>query len=137
MRIAALQMQAEAGDVAGQSGADRPGGARGGSRRRGAADRAGTGADRLWRRRGDARRWPSRPTAPGRAPCEPSRATTGIAIIAGFAERDGDTVYNSAVFVDGAPHAGVYRKSHLYGDYERGLFAAAAADGHASSSMAG
>jgi predicted amidohydrolase len=49
---------------------------------------------------------------------------TGVAIIAGFAERDGETVYNSALFVDGDKPPVVYRKSHLYGPYERGLFAA-------------
>ena len=47
-------------------------------------------------------------------------------MLAGFAERDGDTVYNSAVFVDGA-RTQVYRKAFLYGDYEKRLFAAAAA----------
>jgi predicted amidohydrolase len=49
---------------------------------------------------------------------------TGVAIIAGFAERDGAVVFNSAVYVDGAATSTVYRKSHLYGDYERSLFAA-------------
>lgn len=47
---------------------------------------------------------------------------TGVAIIAGFAERDGDIVFNSAVYVDGEKAPVVYRKSHLYGDYERELF---------------
>lgn len=47
---------------------------------------------------------------------------TGVAIVAGFAERAGATVYNSAVYTDGATPPSVYRKSHLYGDYERGLF---------------
>jgi predicted amidohydrolase len=51
---------------------------------------------------------------------------TGVAIVAGFAERAGGTVYNSALFVDGDRPPGVYRKSHLYGPYERGLFAAEA-----------
>lgn len=46
----------------------------------------------------------------------------GIAVVAGFAERDGTAVYNSAVLVDGDREPTVYRKSHLYGDYERGLF---------------
>lgn len=46
----------------------------------------------------------------------------GIAIIAGFAEREGSAVYNSAVHVDGDAAPTVYRKSHLYGDYERSLF---------------
>lgn len=47
---------------------------------------------------------------------------SGIAIIAGFAEREGAAVYNSAVYVDGDVEPTVYRKSHLYGDYERSLF---------------
>ncbi|WP_156459941.1 carbon-nitrogen hydrolase family protein [Mesorhizobium sp. Root157] len=47
---------------------------------------------------------------------------TGVAILAGFAERAGATVYNSALFVDGDKPPVVYRKSHLYGPYERGLF---------------
>lgn len=49
---------------------------------------------------------------------------TGVAILAGFAEKSGDTVYNSALFVDGDEPPVVYRKSHLYGPYERDLFAA-------------
>jgi 5-aminopentanamidase len=49
-------------------------------------------------------------------------AETGVAIIAGFAERTGKTVFNSAAYVDGRSPPVVYRKSHLYGDYERGLF---------------
>lgn len=48
---------------------------------------------------------------------------TGVAIIAGFAELDGGTVYNSAAYVDGDRTPVIYRKSHLYGDYERNLFA--------------
>jgi predicted amidohydrolase len=48
---------------------------------------------------------------------------TGVAIVAGFPERAGDAVYNSALFVDGGRPPHVYRKSHLYGPYERGLFA--------------
>lgn len=47
---------------------------------------------------------------------------TGIGIVAGFAERDGETVYNSALYVDGLGARTVYRKSHLYGPYERALF---------------
>ncbi|MHA6687084.1 carbon-nitrogen hydrolase family protein [Mesorhizobium sp. A556] len=47
---------------------------------------------------------------------------TNVAVIAGFAERDGDAVYNSALFVDGNTPPKVYRKSHLYGPYERSLF---------------
>lgn len=48
---------------------------------------------------------------------------TGVAVIAGFAEKAGAQVFNSAVYVDGAAEPVVYRKSHLYGDYERALFA--------------
>lgn len=46
----------------------------------------------------------------------------GIAIVAGFAERVGDAVYNSALFTNGKGANAVYRKSHLYGDYERSWF---------------
>lgn len=45
-----------------------------------------------------------------------------IAIVTGFAERDGDAVFNSALFADPSGARTVYRKSHLYGSYERGLF---------------
>jgi len=48
-----------------------------------------------------------------------------LGIIAGFAERDGDALYNSALWVSGDSRA-VYRKSHLYGPYERHWFHAAA-----------
>ncbi|MFC2969709.1 carbon-nitrogen hydrolase family protein [Acidimangrovimonas pyrenivorans] len=45
----------------------------------------------------------------------------GLAVVAGFAEAADGAVFNSALFTDGT-RAVVYRKSHLYGDYERGLF---------------
>jgi predicted amidohydrolase len=49
-------------------------------------------------------------------------AETGVAIVAGFAEAADGVVYNSAVAVtpDGKRH--LYRKMHLYGDYEKSLF---------------
>jgi predicted amidohydrolase len=47
---------------------------------------------------------------------------TGVAIVAGFAERAGNDVYNSAIFADAAGQRAVYRKSHLYGDYEKSWF---------------
>jgi predicted amidohydrolase len=47
---------------------------------------------------------------------------TGVALVAGFAEKAGDAVYNSAIYTDGSGKPSVYRKSHLYGDYERSLF---------------
>ena len=49
-------------------------------------------------------------------------ATNGIAIVVGFAERDGDVTYNSALFVDATSNVSIYRKSHLYGDYEKRWF---------------
>ena len=49
---------------------------------------------------------------------------TGVAIIAGFAERDGKSVYNSALLTKGPGQSTVYRKSHLYGHYEGSLFSA-------------
>lgn len=51
--------------------------------------------------------------------------SSGIAILAGFAERDGPLLRNSAVYVDGESRPVVYRKSNLYGPYEHDLFAQA------------
>lgn len=50
---------------------------------------------------------------------------TGITIVAGFAERGDGVCFNSAALVAPGQTPVVYRKSHLYGDYERALFAAA------------
>lgn len=48
---------------------------------------------------------------------------SGLALIAGFAERGRDCLYNSAIFLDAEGSAPViYRKSHLYGAYEQALF---------------
>lgn len=47
---------------------------------------------------------------------------TGVALVVGFAEHDGETVFNSAIYADGQRSI-VYRKSHLFGPYERKLFA--------------
>ncbi len=49
----------------------------------------------------------------------------GVALVAGLPERDGVDVFNAALFIDGTTTV-VYRKSHLYGAYERKLFRAAA-----------
>nr|CAD6595792.1 hydrolase [Rhizobium sp. TCK] len=49
-------------------------------------------------------------------------ARNGLMIVVGFAEVDGDAVYNSAVLTDGSGEFAVYRKSHLYGPYERRWF---------------
>jgi predicted amidohydrolase len=50
-------------------------------------------------------------------------ARHGIAIAYGYPERDGEHVYNSVQLIsaDGARLAG-YRKTHLYGDFERAHF---------------
>ncbi len=52
----------------------------------------------------------------------------GLAVVYGFAERDGETVYNSAIAIgpDGA-RLGLYRKLHLFGDFERGEYVPGAA----------
>lgn len=47
---------------------------------------------------------------------------TGVALVGGFVEKAGDAVYNSAIYTDGRGKPSVYRKSHLYGEYERNLF---------------
>jgi predicted amidohydrolase len=47
---------------------------------------------------------------------------TGIVIVAGFAEAADGAVYNSAVAVTPDGQRRIYRKLHLYGDYERSLF---------------
>lgn len=52
-------------------------------------------------------------------------AQTGTALVTGFAEADNESVWNSAIFIDGKNKSVVYRKSHLYGDYERALCKAA------------
>ncbi len=49
-----------------------------------------------------------------------------LAIVAGFAETEGTHRYNSAIFTDGIGTEAVYRKSHLYGEYERRWFRPAA-----------
>ena len=49
-------------------------------------------------------------------------AANEIAIVAGFAEQDGDVTYNSALLVDSTGNVSIYRKSHLYGDYEKRWF---------------
>ncbi|MDK1489901.1 carbon-nitrogen hydrolase family protein [Sinorhizobium sp. 7-81] len=121
MRLAALQMKSIAGDVAANLG--RIGGAAAEASLQGATllvtpelGITGYGA-------GDVIRDLAEPAdGPIVRRLQQISAETGIAIIAGFAEREGNAVYNSAVYVNGDAAPTVYRKSHLYGDYERGLF---------------
>lgn len=49
-------------------------------------------------------------------------ARNRIAIVAGFAERAGEHIYNSAALLEPSGVRTIYRKCHLYGDYERALF---------------
>lgn len=51
-------------------------------------------------------------------------AETGLAIVAGFAEEFQGEIFNSALFVNPRGGTTLYRKSHLYGAYERALFRA-------------
>ncbi|WP_237154365.1 carbon-nitrogen hydrolase family protein [Oryzibacter oryziterrae] len=46
----------------------------------------------------------------------------GLAIVAGFPERSGDVVYNSAVFAGADGSLQLYRKAHLYGPQEKAAF---------------
>ena len=46
----------------------------------------------------------------------------GLAIVAGFAERAEGRIFNSLAMVEGTAPPSVYRKTHLYADYERALF---------------
>ncbi|WP_422367902.1 carbon-nitrogen hydrolase family protein [Pelagibius sp.] len=52
----------------------------------------------------------------------------GLALVAGFAERDGEEVFNSLVMAEASETPSIYRKTHLYGDYERALFTPGEAD---------
>ncbi|MGE6785827.1 carbon-nitrogen hydrolase family protein [Ensifer adhaerens] len=123
MKLAALQMQSAAGDVA--ANLDRIA--------RAAAEAAAQGATLLLTPElgvtgyGAGEALTALAEAPDGAIVQRLKAIsaeTGIALIAGFAERDGSDVYNSAVYVDGDAAPVVYRKSHLYGDYERSIFRA-------------
>ncbi|MEI5679261.1 carbon-nitrogen hydrolase family protein [Mesorhizobium sp. CGMCC 1.15528] len=123
MKLAALQMQAVAGDVAANLARIE----------RAAREAAKGGADLLVTPElavtgygaGEATKALAEP-ADGDLAARLSAlsAETGIAMVVGFAERAGETIYNSALYVDGSAAPVVYRKSHLYGAYERGLFLA-------------
>ena len=122
MRIAALQMHAIAGD--GEANIERIASA--------AVDAAGGGAKLLivpelaatGYGAGDAAfaRLASPATGDVAARLSAIARDNGIAIVAGFAEKEGTQTYNSALFTDGIGTNAVYRKSHLYGDYERDVF---------------
>jgi predicted amidohydrolase len=48
----------------------------------------------------------------------------GLALLYGFPEFHGDSVYNAVLWVDPEGHRQVYRKAHLFGPEERRLFRA-------------
>jgi predicted amidohydrolase len=121
MRIALFQMQALAGDVTANLAAIEAAAAEAAA---GSADlliapelaTTGYGA-------GDAIRDLAEPAdGPQIRRLGESADRLGIAIVAGFAERADGAVYNALALVrkDAAP--AVYRKTHLYADYERALF---------------
>lgn len=51
----------------------------------------------------------------------------GIALVAGFPERDGATVYNTAVLIQPGGTINFYRKCHVYGALENAAFSKSAA----------
>ena len=121
MRLAILQMQAKAGDVAANLARIE----------RAAQDAAAQGADLLVAPElavtgygaGEAMTALAEPAnGPAARRLAALSARLGIALIVGFAERDGGTVWNSALYIDGNRAPVTYRKAHLYGPYERGLF---------------
>lgn len=121
MRIAVLQMQARPGDPS--ANIERIG--------RAAREAAAGGADLLIAPElaitgygaGEAIHALAEPAdGPALSHLAQTSAETGVAIIAGFAEADEGVVWNSAAFIRGGEPAVVYRKSHLYADYERNLF---------------
>lgn len=121
MRIAALQMQAAAGDPAANLARIQ----------RAAQEAAAKGASLLVAPElavtgygtGDAIRALAEPAdGPAVARLKTISAETGVAIVAGFAEAADGAVWNSAVFVDSGSEPVIYRKSHLYADYEKSLF---------------
>ena len=126
MRIAALQMHAIAGD--GEANIERIAAA--------AADAAAGGAKLLVVPALAVTGYGAGEVAFGRLPSPATGEVAsrlaaiardnGLAIVAGFAEQEGGHTYNSALFTDGIGTNAVYRKSHLYGDYERSAFRPAA-----------
>lgn len=128
MRLALLQMEARAGDVARNLALIEE-----------AAERAAAaGADLLVAPElavtgygaGDAIRDLAEPTdGPQAQRLAEISARLGIALVTGFAERDGTTIWNSALLFDRGRLVQCYRKRQLWGDYEKALFAASDACG--------
>lgn len=121
MKIALLQMRAQAGDVEANLA----------TLERGAAEAAAGGAELLVAPElattgygaGDALRDLAEPVEGTQVRRLADIAGRhGLAVVAGFPERAGETVYNSLAMVRKGAAPSVYRKTHLYADYERALF---------------
>ena len=122
MRLAALQMVARAGDVAANLAAiDRA-----------AAEAKTRGAELLVAPElaltgygaGDTIRALAESRDSGQiAAIRRMAGESGLAIVVGFAEQADGVIYNSAILARSDGEAFFYRKCHLYGDYERELFA--------------
>ncbi len=123
MRIAALQMQAVAGDVEANLG--RIAAAAGDAARQGASLLVAPELALTGYGAGDAI-LDLAESAEGAqiARLRAIAADSGLTIVAGFAERADGAVWNSAACIDPAGRLAVYRKSHLYGGYENKLFRA-------------
>jgi len=122
MRIAVLQMQATAGDVAANLARIEVG----------AVEAAGAGARIMVAPELATTGYGAGPVITGLAEPRDGRQVKrltaiarehGLAIVAGFAERDGADVFNSLAVADGSAAPVIYRKIQLYGAYERALFA--------------
>ena len=121
MRLAAFQMVARAGDVAANLAMIETA----------AAEAKGRGAEVLVAPElattgygaGDAIRDLAEPAdGPQVARLAAIAARHGLSVVAGFPERAGTAIYNSAALVRPSGRHEIYRKRHLYGDYERDLF---------------
>lgn len=122
MRIAVLQMQAAAGDVAANLARIEAG----------AVEAAGAGARIMVAPELATTGYGAGPVITGLAEPRDGRQVRqltamsqehGLAIVAGFAECEGADVFNSLAVADGNAEPVIYRKVQLYGAYERALFA--------------
>ncbi len=121
MRLAVLQMEARAGDVDFNIAAIEE-----------AAERASAaGADLLVTPElavtgygaGESMRDLAEPSdGPAARRLADISARLGIALVAGFAERDGATIWNAALLFERGRLLQCYRKRQLWGDYEKALF---------------
>ncbi len=121
MRIAVLQMVARAGDVAGNLATIADAAAE--AKERGAEVLVAPELATTGYGAGEAIRDLAEPADGAQASrLAEIAAEHGLTIAAGFAERDGGAIYNAALLVDAAGTRSVYRKCHLYGEYEKALF---------------